>query len=60
MNIENDDNGMNRLVTFRVDETLAAAMKKAASRNYSSVSDVLRQSVVTSMRAAGLLLDESR
>jgi Arc/MetJ-type ribon-helix-helix transcriptional regulator len=57
--IEND-NKVTRLVTFRVDEPLAAAMRKAASRQYSSVSDVIRQSVVESMRRRGLLTDESR
>lgn len=56
MSTTENDNKV-RLVTFRVDEPLAAAMRKAASRQYSSVSDVIRQSVVELMRQRGLLED---
>lgn len=47
------------LVTVRVDEHLATAMKKAAARQYSSVSDVIRQSLCQSLRQNGLLPDET-
>lgn len=58
-NFQDADN-YDRLVTFRVTEPLAVALKRASKRQYMSVSDIIRQSVVQSMRAAGLLTDESR
>jgi hypothetical protein len=46
---------MNRLITFRADEPLLAALKKASRREYISVSDLIRRSVVLTLRNAGLL-----
>jgi hypothetical protein len=44
-----------RLITFRVDEPLAIALKQASKRQRAAISVIIRQSVAASLRAAGLL-----
>jgi Arc/MetJ-type ribon-helix-helix transcriptional regulator len=48
---------MQRIIQVRVPTNLANAMDLAAKRRFSSVSDVVRESVATSLRAAGLLTE---
>jgi hypothetical protein len=53
-NIDNAD-VRKKLVSFRADDQLTAAMKKASQCQRVSVSDIIRQSVVETMRRSGLL-----
>ena len=55
-----DSNEHMHLVTFRAPRTMIDAMRRAASKQFSSVSDIARQSVAREMRERGLLADESR
>lgn len=47
-----------RIVAFRAPPNMVAAMKAAAEKQYSSLSDIARQSVAREMRERGLLTDE--
>jgi hypothetical protein len=49
---------LTRVIQFRCPETLATAVQAAASSNFCSMSDVVRQSLVKDMRERGLI-DES-
>jgi Arc/MetJ-type ribon-helix-helix transcriptional regulator len=60
MTITEDGNAMQRIIQVRVPTKLAHAMERAAQHRFSTVSDIVRESVATSLRAAGLLTDESR
>jgi Arc/MetJ-type ribon-helix-helix transcriptional regulator len=55
MTISEDGSVMTRIIQVRVPGRLANAMEQAAQRRFSSLSDVVRESLATSMRAAGLL-----
>ena len=57
-NIEDKPPIFNRTIQFRCPETLISAVQAAASSNFCSVSDVVRQSLVKDLRARGLI-DES-
>jgi Arc/MetJ-type ribon-helix-helix transcriptional regulator len=59
MTITEDGNAMQRIIQVRVPTKLAHAMERAAQHRFSTVSDIVRESVA-SLRAAGLLTDESR
>jgi hypothetical protein len=53
-NFQDADN-YDRLVTFRVTEPLAVALKQASKRQRAAASVIIRQSVAASLCAAGLL-----
>lgn len=57
---EDDTHVMQRIIQVRFPTKLAEAMDRAAQRNFQTVSDVVRVSVATSLRAAGLLADDPR
>jgi hypothetical protein len=42
-------------ITFRADDVLDAALRRASKLERMSISDVVRQSVLRTLRAAGLL-----
>lgn len=56
-NLPDDRNEHMQLVTFRCPPNMIEAMKKAASKQYSSLSDIARQSVAREMRERGLLTE---
>lgn len=53
-----DANDTMHLVTFRAPRPMIEAMKRAAAKQYSSVSDVARQAVAREMHVRGLLTED--
>lgn len=52
-----DDYERQQIVAFRAPADMVAALKLAASKQYSSISDIARQSVAREMRQRGLLAE---
>jgi hypothetical protein len=48
-------NVMHRLIAFKANEEFATALKRAADRQFISVSDYIRQNMAAPLRRAGLL-----
>jgi hypothetical protein len=46
---------LTRIIQFRCPETLVSAVQAAASSNFCSVSDVVRQSLIKDMKSRGLI-----
>ena len=45
------------LISFRIPPTMAEALKQAAGKKFSSVSDVAREALANDLRRQGLLAD---
>ena len=56
---EDDTHAMPRIIQFRCPAKLLNAMERAASWQFTSISDIVRASVAQAMRANGTL-DESK